>query len=184
MKLYLAGVDYNCKTAGPHGSDGRTEIFTQGCLRAAHGNPCQGCFNPETWPLRSSRMWTFNTHKLALILSDMMPNNLLTIGGGEPFLQSRALTRMLKELKIYRPNLDVIIYSGYVLKQLLYDGIKGFASQWQITELLMQVDTLIDGPYIEDYNTWNPKDGYIGSSNQRVYDKSQLLKHISRRWDD
>jgi anaerobic ribonucleoside-triphosphate reductase activating protein len=176
--LRMAGVTWQCYTAGPHEGEGRTEIFCQGCLRAEQGNPCPGCFNPSTWSIKTDQCWKYKPKDLAVLLDREMPNDFLTIGGGEPFLQAKDLTVMLRHLRKLRPDLHVIIYSGYTLKELVWTGIPKYCKPHQARELLELVNTLVDGPFDQERNTWNPEDGYIGSDNQRVYDEIELMHYL------
>jgi organic radical activating enzyme len=174
MMIRLAGVNWQCFTAGPHDGEGRTEIFCQGCLRAFQGNPCPGCFNQITWSLVTEDCWKYHYWRLAALLNKEMPNNLLTIGGGEPMLQAKDLAKMLVSLRYQRPDLHVISYTGYSLPKIIESGIEGYQSTEDIRFYLEQLDEVVDGEFIESKNIWNPVDGYIGSSNQKVYKKDEI----------
>ena len=90
----------------------------------------------------------------------------VTISGGEPFLQAEAVAELLKLIKARRPDLTVIIYTGYELSQLTEVDKAG--------EVLEYTDVLIDGPYVESLND---NMGIRGSSNQQV-------RRLSSRLDD
>jgi organic radical activating enzyme len=177
--LRMAGIKWQCFTAGPHEGKGRTEIFVQGCPKAHHGKPCEGCFNEETWDMNGPAR-ELDAIELARLLNYQLPNNLLTIGGGEPFAQGKELAQMLLALRQLRSNLHVIIYSGYTIKQLLNDDVIGIFTRSQSRALLRLVDVLVDGSFDYKKNTWNPKNGYIGSSNQRIYDLKKIAKLLKK----
>ena len=81
----------------------------------------------------------------------------VTISGGEPFLQSRALSSLTERL--HSDGYGIIIYTGYTLEELY-----GKKDEY-ISKVLDSIDLLIDGEYVDDLN-----DGrrFVGSSNQRI----------------
>jgi len=88
----------------------------------------------------------------------------VTFSGGEPFLQARAfacLARLSREA-----GLDVMVYSGYTIEEILEIG-------GEYRELLEETDILVDGPYIEGQRTLGAL--YKGSANQRVIDVPATL---------
>lgn len=80
----------------------------------------------------------------------------ITISGGEPFLQAAALAQLLASVKELRPELNVIVFTGYLKKELAWQDAKA---------LLSQIDVLIDGPY--DQNKQSMR-GLRGSLNQNI----------------
>jgi anaerobic ribonucleoside-triphosphate reductase activating protein len=82
----------------------------------------------------------------------------LTVSGGEPFLQAGALCELIETVKKSR-DLGVIIYTGYILPELLNSDIP------DAKKLLGLCDLLIDGPYKEEYNDGK---SLRGSSNQKI----------------
>ena len=80
----------------------------------------------------------------------------ITISGGEPFLQAAALAQLLASVKELRPELNVIVFTGYLKKELAWQDAK---------TLLSQIDVLIDGPY--DQNNQSTR-GLRGSLNQNI----------------
>ena len=81
----------------------------------------------------------------------------ITISGGEPFLQAESLFNLLKIVLKERPELTVIVYTGYQIENLIWP---------ESVELLAQVDLLIDGPYRPELNDDR---GLRGSFNQRLH---------------
>jgi anaerobic ribonucleoside-triphosphate reductase activating protein len=88
----------------------------------------------------------------------------ITLSGGEPMLQSAALAAMLGAVAAERPELDVIVYTGFRIEELNGDGTKS---------LLALTDLLIDGRYVEELND---DIGIRGSSNQRFHYLTDRLK--------
>jgi anaerobic ribonucleoside-triphosphate reductase activating protein len=81
----------------------------------------------------------------------------LTLSGGEPFDQAKALAILLGRVLPERPGWDVIAYSGYTLATLRQGGDAA---------LLEKVDVLVDGPYRADIPQRHP---LAGSGNQQVH---------------
>lgn len=127
------------------GPNDRYAIWVQGCAKR-----CLGCISPDAQPLDAGR--EVDIRNLAMDILSTPDIEGVTISGGEPFLQSKALAELLGMLKSER-DLGVIIYTG-----MLYEDVKD--------DILMEYcDILIDGVYQEAMN-----DGLSlrGSSNQRV----------------
>lgn len=117
--------------------------------------------------------------RTSALATDIINNSKIsgiTISGGEPFLQASALTQLLKSVKDQRPELNVIVFTGYLKKELAWQDAK---------TLLSQIDVLIDGPY--DQNKQSTR-GLRGSLNQnivfltnRLIDYSEELEKGSRK---
>lgn len=78
----------------------------------------------------------------------------ITILGGEPFIQPRALLELVTLCQAN--NLTVIVFSGFLYELL----------QEKHPEILNKIDILIDGPFIIE--KLDKKRRLIGSTNQRV----------------
>jgi len=107
----------------------------------------------ESIPIESMTELILNTPKIEGI----------TISGGEPFLQSKALNALLNLIKSKR-DFGVIVYTGYTLEQIQAKNSSDDMS------LLNNIDILIDGLYEESLN-----DGLSlrGSSNQNLHQFTQ-----------
>lgn len=141
------------------GPEVRTAIWFQGCRRR-----CKGCMSPSSRDLNGGvRVPVAQVCEKILQLTDIEG---ITISGGEPFLQPKALHSLLSEIRS-RSSLGIIIYTGYRLSELaamndpLIDRI--------ITSLS---DLIIDGEYIDELNDGK---NLKGSSNQ-------TLHHITGRY--
>ncbi len=133
----------------------RYSIFVQGCP-----HHCPGCHNPQSHAFGTGYKKTTDE-----LFSAIKENPLLsgvTFSGGEPFCQAEALCELAHAIKILR--LNIYIYSGYTIEQLLEKA----AQDPFIKELLQLCDTLVDGPYIEQQR--NLELLFRGSENQRIID--------------
>lgn len=156
MDLRIAGIIKESVVDGP---GFRYVIFAQGCN---HG--CKGCHNPDTHALDGG--YVVDTES---ILADIKQNENIdgvTFSGGEPFLQAEAFVEIAGKLK--KSGVNIVCYTGYTFEQLLESGNASFI------RLLQYVDTLIDGPYIQDLRDLSLI--YRGSRNQRIIDVKSSLK--------
>lgn len=128
----------------------RYVIWTQGC--PFH---CEGCATLE------GQSMTFDKQVRVTALADDIISRPsiegVTISGGEPFLQAEALSYLLDLVKVKRPELTVMSFTGYLKEDLSWP---------EALRLLDHLDLLVDGPYIEELND---NQGLRGSSNQRFH---------------
>jgi anaerobic ribonucleoside-triphosphate reductase activating protein len=88
---------------------------------------------------------------------DPLPDGV-TVSGGEPFQQPRALRELLEGIGRWRPpRLDILLYSGYT-----YSHLSRRPGSREILELC---DAVVAGPYVQRRNDGAP---LRGSSNQRL----------------
>ncbi|MDD4796665.1 MAG: anaerobic ribonucleoside-triphosphate reductase activating protein [Eubacteriales bacterium] len=150
MTLRIAGLTPDSIVDGP---GLRLAVFTQGCPHR-----CPGCHNPDTHDADGGR--AADTGEIL----DMLRGNPLcdgvTLTGGEPLCQARALCHLAQEVR--RMGLSVVTYTGYTLEDLLAGG-----DTCQLA-LIGQSDLLIDGPFVLKQRTLELP--FRGSSNQRVLD--------------
>jgi len=152
--MKLAGIVQDSVTDGP---GLRFVVFTQGC-----NHHCEGCHNPNTWDIDKGKTWTTQS-----LLTELDSNPLtkgVTISGGEPFLQAKALVEFAKAVK--ERKLELAIYSGYLFEEIIKDMEK--------VELLEQCDILIDGPFIKAQRSLDLM--FKGSKNQRIVDVKKSLE--------
>lgn len=149
-RVKLARVVDRTQVLGP---GPRAVVVVQGCeLR------CRGCTVPETH--RHDGGFSILVSDLVRRLDQIRNISGITLTGGEPFLQAAALTRVIDMLRVRRPTLSAMSYSGYRLEWLRAKG-----SRAQL-DLLERLDLLVDGPYVERLHAplrWR------GSSNQRIH---------------
>lgn len=137
----------------------RYVIWVQGCPFS-----CKGCITPDGIPFVAKNLIKIN--KIASSIKNSEHITGITISGGEPFMQASKLSDILKMVKETRPELDVIVFTGFKLKELDWKEAKA---------LLNQIDVLIDGKYVE---ALNDNMGLRGSSNQKIhYLTNKLSNH-------
>lgn len=170
MSLRIAGVVSDSITDGP---GIRYTLFVQGCP-----HHCPGCHNPQTHDFNGGRDAEENE-----IIQGINKNPLLsglTLSGGEPMCQARALAHLVQRVRKECPRIkEVACYTGYTFEELKdVDGAN---------ELLGQLDTLVDGRFIQAERSWELK--FKGSKNQRVIDvpkslaEGRVVLNISSRWN-
>lgn len=119
----------------------RTVLFLQGC-----DNKCDGCHNPSTWNISDGSM--LEIQNVAEMLKQRAVNHKITISGGEPLMQMKALMKLLELLDGY----DLCLYTGYS-EQDVPQEIKDRLRYLKVGRF--EIDKKSDG---------SP---YIGSTNQK-----------------
>lgn len=132
----------------------RAVVWVQGCMRE-----CPGCFNTESWSFETNQL--ISVEDLAQKILRNPRNQGVTFSGGEPFWQASSLANLATKLKA--AGLNVMSFTGFYLEEL--QSLKAPAGA---SDLLQQLDILIDGPYIEA-KAINSPDSPVSSSNQRVH---------------
>ncbi|RUM58323.1 MAG: radical SAM protein [Persephonella sp.] len=134
----------------------RIGVWFQGC-----SIKCKGCMSKYTWKFDKKYVRDVN-EVLREILS--YPSKNITISGGEPFDQPKALEYLLKKLKLNGFK-DILVYTGYE-----YEEIKD-----RYKDILKYIDVLISGRFVEGLET-----EYIwkGSDNQKMYIFNKKLEKI------
>ena len=133
----------------------RYVLFTQGCP-----HHCKGCHNPQTHDFEGGFPFTAEA-----ALAQIAENPLLagvTLSGGEPFEQARALCAVAEGVQAMRKN--VMAYTGYTFEALLA------RNDYWTNRLLELTDVLVDGPYVESLRDLELQ--FRGSSNQRLLDRA------------
>ncbi len=156
MRLRISGIVQDSIVDGP---GLRYSIFTQGCP-----HHCEGCHNPQTHPYKGGKKISIRKIK-----KDILANPLLqgvTLSGGDPFVQAKALLPIAKFIK--ERGLELACYTGYLFEMLNSESIP-FAK-----ELLSYIDILIDGKFILSQKSLDLK--FKGSRNQRTIDVQASLK--------
>lgn len=143
-------IGYSWRDTEVLGPGHRFALWLQGCERR-----CLRCTSPNLQPLEGGSLEEASV--LAHAIADTAGIRGVTISGGEPFLQADALAELLAVLRGLRPDLDVIVFTGYRKEEL----------SWPEAErVLGYVDLLIDGEYVD---ALNDDRGLRGSSNQRMF---------------
>ena len=119
----------------------RIGLWLQGCRIQ-----CAGCVAQDTWAADPGRV--ISVARLLTWCKSVTEKSTealegITISGGEPFDQPKALAALLDALHLWRRTsalpLDILCYSGYPLKTL----------QKRHAALLQKLDALIPEPYVD-----------------------------------
>lgn len=138
----------------------RYVLWLQGCPFN-----CKGCVTPQARPVEANKIYTVES-----VAKDIVQSGCdgLTISGGEPFLQAEGLSRLLHIVKVARPEMSVIVFTGFLKENLQNENAMN---------VLKYTDLLIDGPYVESLNDGV---GLRGSSNQRFHFLTDMLKRYEQ----
>lgn len=158
-KLKIAGIVEESIVDGP---GIRFVVFTQGCP-----HNCQGCHNPQTHDFDGGKYVDVDEIVQKIDGDPLLKG--ITLSGGEPFMQAKTLSSMIK--KINNKNLNIITYSGFTYEQLLEKA----NDENCFLELLNQTDILIDGKF--ELNNKKEDLKFRGSSNQRAIDVKKSLEN-------
>jgi len=140
----------------------RFALWLQGCEKN-----CPSCMSSSARDKRGGTLIRVS-EILQSILSEKGLEGI-TISGGEPFLQYRALYNFLKQLR-EQSRLGVILYTGYYL-----DELRGMNNP-EIHAITAKLsDIIIDGPYLEELSDGKP---LRGSSNQTIHLTSKRYARI------
>ena len=157
MKLQLNKAHYPVTALGP---GRRIGIWTQGC--SIH---CPGCVSLDTW--KPDRSKSIETDVLIAWCKRVCEGQTdgITISGGEPFDQPKALGALLDGLIRWRRAsglaFDILCYSGYRVERL----------RKAHPRLLERIDALMCDPFVDGLATERP---WRGSDNQRLVPLSAL----------
>lgn len=148
-KKYL-NIAEVCSVSETLGPEKRFVLWVQGCPFR-----CKGCISPEWIPFKVAH--SVLVEDLAEQIIQTKEISGITISGGEPFMQAEQLYRLLEGLQRTRPELNVIVFSGFKKEQLVWKEAK---------KLLTKIDLLVAGVYIDSQNDGI---GLRGSSNQKIH---------------
>jgi len=132
----------------------RCVLWVQGC-----GLACPGCFNPETHDFTGGQLLTVDEVMEQIQAAQTHASGQiegLTISGGEPVVQHRALAGLLRKVRA-QTQLSVLVFTGYAPDELR--KIKPAAP------FLRQIDVLVAGRYDASRRQAS---SLIGSSNKEV----------------
>jgi len=138
----------------------RFALWLQGCEKN-----CVGCMSLSSRNIDAGTLLSVDS----LLVKILQENNIegVTISGGEPFLQFKALHNLLRKLR-EKSSFGIIIYTGYYLAELHNMNVP------EIDDIIAKYsDIIIDGPYIDELNDGK---SLRGSSNQTVHFLSSRYK--------
>ena len=148
--LQIERIFYPIETLG-YGK--RIGIWTIGC---SHG--CYNCCNPELWDSNPNKNLSLS-QVFTMLKSITQPVDGVTISGGDPFQQLEELDELVSFIAAEITD-DILIYTGYTLKQL---------QSWNndhVTNIIGKISVLIDGKYVDHLND---NRSLRGSSNQQIH---------------
>lgn len=142
--IYLNCIRYDYSIGDGPGL--RTLIFMQGCdLR------CPSCQNEKIWDIKGGYKWS-----IKVLINELKKNSItkkVTITGGEPLFQLKALETLVDEL--YKEQFNIVLYTGHRKEDVPKD-------------ILSKINYLKYGPFI--YSKRTSTIPFFGSSNQ-VFEK-------------
>lgn len=160
--IYIHGIANGSMVDGPGGP--RTVVWLAGCSIR-----CPGCQNFMLWERHVDQRTSIG-HAVRRVRQRAANGGPITITGGEPFDQTRALWRLianirLEDLRDGLPRRHIIVYTGYTWRQLVE---RAWTTEAPIGAILSRIDILVDGPYIAALD--NDSLQWRGSANQRAID--------------
>lgn len=155
-QLNIAAIAARTQALGP---GVRAAVWVQGC--PLH---CRGCLAPDWIPFIPA---TLLTPEQILTSLDLNGISGLTFSGGEPMAQAAGLAELVR-LARKKKDLNLICFTGYRYEHLIQNPPNS-----GVTQLLAEIDVLIDGPFVQSLQD---SIGLRGSSNQRVLHLTSRLK--------
>lgn len=149
------------KSSISNGPGVRVVLWVAGCK--IH---CKGCQNPESWDFCAGKLFDENAKQELFNALSKSYIRGITISGGNPLDTPNEIFMLLNEMRSKFPNKDIWLYSGYT-----YDEIHSSKERFK---QILNVDVLVDGPYIEEQRDITLK--FRGSKNQRLIDVKETLK--------
>lgn len=140
----------------------RVVLWVAGCP-----HHCKGCQNPITWDIHGGIPFDEAAkNELFEELSQSYCSGI-TLSGGDPLDDANfdTIYNLAKEIKAKFPNKSIWLYTGYTWEEIHY---------YQRLRILLYIDILVDGPYIEEQRDISLK--WRGSKNQRIIDVQETLK--------
>lgn len=165
VALFVNKLHFPVTSLGP---GRRIGVWLQGCdIR------CPGCISQDTWTV-DPRVHETTVEKVLAWCQQMAADGCdgITISGGEPFQQPKALKLLFEGLRHRLPDsIDVLAYSGYSLEEL----------QASHRTLLGLLDAVITDPFDPGRA---PGRKWRGSANQRLTLLSEGMAHRYREGDE
>jgi anaerobic ribonucleoside-triphosphate reductase activating protein len=114
-RLRLNGFLSRSRANGP---GVRAVVWVQGCTLA-----CPGCFNPNTHTNQPARV--ADVRELADTIARTEGIEGITLTGGEPFQQARAVRALLRMVRrrMQETTLSVVVFTGYTWKEIKLNAV-------------------------------------------------------------
>ena len=125
------------KTSIANGSGWRVVLWCAGCTLR-----CKGCHNLEAQNCNAGKVFDEEAKKYLFEQLNKPYIKGITLSGGHPLELSHfdTVLNLVREIKETFPTKDIWLYTGYTYEALYYK---------EISRILLYVDVLVDGPYIE-----------------------------------
>lgn len=147
--LSVAGISKNYSTADGPGN--RIPIYLQGCnLR------CDNCQNRNTWNEFDGEIMSVRRLVSDVLIKMSSRARNITISGGEPLFQQKALITLLNTFELV--DVNVCLYTGHEFEKIP-EQIKN------------KVHYLKTNPYVHSLKTTT--EGFYGSTNQKFWKKGE-----------
>lgn len=136
-------------------------FWAQGCP-----HHCQGCQNPETWDFDGGQPLPIDIK--GQIIKAISANGItrnFSVLGGEPLCEQNLdiVDQIITAVRAAYPHIKIFVWTGYTIQELKEQ------KNTTIEHILSQIDTLIDGKYIESKRDITLK--FRGSKNQNILNK-------------
>jgi len=161
MKIRLAGEMTTDSIVDGEGI--RSVIWCQGCI-----HNCPGCHNPESHSFNDG--FLKEVSEICEEIKNLEFQDGITLSGGDPMCQIDACLEIAKFCQSI--GLNVWCYTGYKIEDLL----KRSKKEHNLKELLMNIDVLVDSPFILELKSYDV--AFRGSKNQRlIYYKKSIKEN-------
>lgn len=130
---------------------------------------CPGCWNSQTWE-RDESLYQDNDQVVQEVKESLGQGvfqlNTLALLGGDPLSPKniKDTIYIVKALKEWRPDLNVICWTGFTWEQVIGSKL--------LSPILEYLDVLVDGRFMIDRKVEGKK---YGSDNQRAIDVQRTL---------
>lgn len=155
--MYYASINENDIVDSDNGI--AVSLWFKGC-----DFKCKCCQNRDFWEFDENDIADDN--EVIEYLKDLINKNNIkrnfSVLGGEPLhpKNRQSCAYIIKNIREAFPDIKIFLWTGYVYEDLLKENDKN------ITDILNNIDVLIDGPFIVEKKNLNLK--LRGSSNQRI----------------
>lgn len=157
----LVNVAARAPLTEAEGPGRRYALWVQGCpLR------CPGCCNPHMLEFKEVELCSVEALAAEVCAAPGVEG--LTVVGGEPFAQARALAPLAERVRA--AGRSVLVFTGFTYERLVSGGDPHHA------RLLAACDLLVDGPFVAQRLDRGRR--WVGSSNQRVRFLSERYAHL------
>ena len=149
----------------------RAVLWVAGC-----NHYCKGCQNPSTWDPNGGLPFDFEAEYELFSYLDKDYCSGLTLSGGDPLYPENRLA-ILNLLTNFRrrygwtEDKTVWLYTGYTMEELIKQKEENIDDP--IRYILMHIDVLLDGEYVEEKRNINRY--WVGSDNQRIWKYDENL---------